>query len=236
MPVIELKKYIMLYFLKLYLFIRGEATIERYKDNLALIEYLNRDPLNKCTEKIFEKNSLIVDEYEKSSHLYYVVEGVACVEILNDGQQYISSFIFQNDFFGLDSFSTFNKKEHGIRVISETATIISLPKGRLLASLNEEPQNYELLLTNFADIFQRHYSYFNFLHLPTKDRIKQALQYLSDHIGIVTIEEHLELPRFITQEILSKFCRTSQSRVSVSLKELEKTGWLLKKKVPITLN
>lgn len=181
------------------------------------------------------KDTLIIDEYEKTENIYYVVEGVICVEILNDGKRYISSFIFQNDFFGLDSFSTFKQKEHSIRVISEHATIFCLSKERLLHSLNEEPLFYELLLSNFADIFQRHYGYFNFLHLPTTERIKHALTYLSDHIGILTENEQLELPKFITQEVLSKFCRTSQSRVSISLGELEKEGWLLKKKVPITL-
>lgn len=178
---------------------------------------------------------MIVDEYEKTENIYYVVEGVICVEILNDDKRYISSFIFQNDFFGFDSFSTFKQKEHGIRVISEQATIFCLSKEKLLHLLNEKPDYYELLLTNFADILQRHYSYFNFLYLPTTERIKMALLYLSDYIGMLTIDEHLELPAFITQETLSKFCRTSQSRVSVSLSELEKASWLLKKKVPITI-
>lgn len=178
---------------------------------------------------------MIVDEYEKTANFYYVVEGVICVEILNDEKRYISSFIFENVFFGLDSFSTFKQKAHSIRVISDHATIFSVPKVILLNTLNEQPQYYELLLTNFADIFQRHYGYFDFLHLPTTERIKTALGYLSEHIGFLTQDEHFELPAFITQEILSKFCRTSQSRVSVSLSELEKTGWLLKKKVPITI-
>ncbi|WP_242551010.1 Crp/Fnr family transcriptional regulator [Enterococcus ureilyticus] len=188
------------------------------------------------TEKHYVKNNLIIDEYDKAKTLYYVVSGVICVEILNDDKRYISSFIFQNDFFGLDSFSTFKQKTHSVRVISEEATIFSIPKTILLNTLNEVPNYYELLLTNFADIFQRHYSYFEFLHLPTAARIKQALSYLSDHIGHLTETEQIELPTFVTQEILSKFCRTSQSRVSISLNELEKTGWLLKKKVPITIN
>lgn len=200
-----------------------------------MINYLKNDPRNKWTEKAFKKDSLIINEYEKNENIYYVLEGVICVEILNDGKRYISSFIFQNDFFGLDSFSTFKQKEHEIRVISEHATVFCLSKKKLLISLNDAPEYYELLLTNFSDIFQRHYGYFNFLYLPTTERIKNALHYLSDHIGIVTEIEHLELPKFITQETLSKFCRTSQSRVSVSLSELKKTGWLLKKKVPITI-
>ncbi|WP_375180319.1 Crp/Fnr family transcriptional regulator [Enterococcus rotai] len=210
--------------------------MELYKNNSALVDYLKQEPLTKWTEKTYEKDRLIIDEYEKSSTFYYVVEGVISVEILNEGKRYISSFIFQNDFFGLDSFSTFKQKEHSIRVISEQATIFSISKEILLRLLNEEPHYYELLLTNFADIFQRHYGYFNFLHLPTTERIKHALHYLSDHIGLLTAAEHLELPTFITQEILSKFCRTSQSRVSVSLGELEQAGWLLRKKVPITIN
>ncbi|MGX7148178.1 Crp/Fnr family transcriptional regulator [Enterococcus ureasiticus] len=210
--------------------------MEVYKDNLTLIDYLKKESRNNWTEKTFGKDTLVIDEYEKTENIYYVVEGVLSVEILNDGKRYISSFIFQNDFFGLDSFSTFKQKEHGIRVISEHATVFCLSKGKLLDSLNKEPSYYELLLTNFADIFQRHYGYFNFLYLPTTERVKSALRYLSDHIGIITETDHLELPKFITQETLSKFCRTSQSRVSVSLSELEKTGWLLKKKVPITIN
>lgn len=201
-----------------------------------MIEYLKQNAPHDCIEKKYDKNSLIIDEYEKTTTLYYVVDGVISVEILNEGKRYISSFIFQNDFFGLDSFSTFKQKEHSIRVISEQATIFSISKEMLLHSLNKVPHYYELLLTNFADIFQRHYSYFNFLHLPSTERIKQALIYLSDHIGILTVTDQLELPNFITQEILSKFCRTSQSRISISLNELQKTGWLLKKKVPITLN
>ncbi|WP_206911948.1 Crp/Fnr family transcriptional regulator [Enterococcus sp. DIV0849a] len=201
-----------------------------------MINYLKKEPRNKWTEKLYEKDTLVIDEYEKTENIYYVVEGVLCVEILNHGKRYISSFIFQNDFFGFDSFSTFKQKTHGIRVISEHATVFCLSKEKLLASLNEQPDFYELLLANFADIFQRHYGYFNFLYLPTTERVKSALHYLSDYIGIVTETDHLELPKFITQETLSKFCRTSQSRVSVSLSELEKTGWLLKKKVPITIN
>ncbi|WP_281246840.1 Crp/Fnr family transcriptional regulator [Enterococcus silesiacus] len=199
------------------------------------MEYLKKQLHSGWTEKKYEKDKMIVDEYEKTANFYYIVEGVICVEILNDEKRYISSFIFENDFFGLDSFSTFKQKAHSIRVISDNATIFSLPKETLLDTLNEQPQYYELLLTNFADIFQRHYGYFDFLHLPTTERIKTALSYLSEHIGYLTHDEHFELPSFITQEILSKFCRTSQSRVSVSLSELEKTGWLLKKKVPITI-
>ena len=201
-----------------------------------MIDYLRQAKLAKWAIKTYKNDHLIIDEYEKASTLYYVVEGVVSVEILNDGKRYISSFIFQNDFFGLDSFSTFKQKEHSIRVISHQATIFSISKEALLYSLNEAPHYYELLLTNFADIFQRHYGYFNFLHLPTTERIKNALAYLSDHIGIPTEAEHLELPVFITQDILAKFCRTSQSRVSVSLGELKQDGWLLKRKVPITIN
>lgn len=200
-----------------------------------MIDYLKKVPHSKWSEKTYKKDTLVVDEYEKTKNIYYVIEGVLCVEILNDGKRYISSFIFQNDFFGLDSFSTFKQKEHSIRVISEDATIFCLPKDKLLLSLNEDPHYYELMLTNFADIFQRHYGYFNFLHLPTTKRMKHALTYLSDHIGIITESEQLELPTFITQEVLSKFCRTSQSRVSVSLNELAEEGWLIKKKVPITM-
>ncbi|MFD1899033.1 Crp/Fnr family transcriptional regulator [Enterococcus termitis] len=220
----------------MYIILKEDKNIELYKNNNALIDYLKKHSLSNWTEKIYEKNSLIIDEYEKAATLYYVVDGVISVEILNEGKCYISSFIFQNDFFGLDSFSTFKQKEHGIRVISDQAMIFSVSKQMLFQLLNEEPKYYELLLTNFADIFQRHYGYFNFLHLPTTERIKDALVYLSDHIGIITEAEHLELPRFITQEILSKFCRTSQSRVSVSLSDLEKSGWLIKNKVPITIN
>lgn len=201
-----------------------------------MIDYLKKESRNNWTEKTYKKDALVIDEYEKTEYIYYVTEGVLSVEILNEGKRYISSFIFQNDFFGLDSFSTFKQKEHSIRVMSAHATVFCLSKEKLLNVLNQEPEYYELLLTNFSDIFQRHYGYFNFLYLPTTERIKRALGYLSDHIGIVTEKEHLELPTFITQETLSKFCRTSQSRVSVSLSALEKTGWLLKKKVPITLN
>ncbi|MBO0422514.1 Crp/Fnr family transcriptional regulator [Enterococcus plantarum] len=201
-----------------------------------MIAYLKTTSHNIWTEKTYEKDSLVIDEYEKTETIYYVLDGVLSVEILNDGKCYISSFVFQNDFFGLDSFSTFKQKDHSIRVMSEQATIFCLSKEKLLNVLNEQPEYYALLLTNFADIFQRHYGYFHFLYLPTTERIKNALRYLSDHIGLITEAEHLELPKFITQEVLSKFCRTSQSRVSVSLSELEKTGWLLKKKVPITLN
>jgi len=201
-----------------------------------LIDYLKKRLPTGWTEKTYTKDKLIIDEYEKASTLYYVVSGIACVEILNEGQRYISSFIFPNDFFGLDSFSTFKKKSHSIRVISTEATIFSIPKELLLNTLNEKPTYYELLLKNFADILQRHYGYFDFLHLSTTERVKNALTYLSDRIGNLTSDEHLALPSFITQETLAKFCRTSQSRVSISLSELEKMGWLLKKKVPITIN
>ncbi|OEG19663.1 cyclic nucleotide-binding protein [Enterococcus quebecensis] len=210
--------------------------MESYKNNLELINDLKEKLATGWLEKTYESDTLVIDEYEKATTIYYVVSGVVCVEILNDGQQYISSFIFQNDFFGLDSFSTFKQKSHSIRVISEQATIFSIPKDLLFKVLNDTPVHYELLLANFADIFQRHYGYFNFLHLPTTERVKIALTYLSDYIGILNEEEHLELPKFITQEVLSKFCRTSQSRISVSLNELEKQEWLVKRKVPITIN
>lgn len=72
-----------------------DINIEFYKDNAALIEYLKQNAPHDCVEKIYDKNSLIIDEYEKSATLYYVVDGVISVEILNEDKRYISSFIFK---------------------------------------------------------------------------------------------------------------------------------------------
>ncbi|MGX7420158.1 Crp/Fnr family transcriptional regulator [Carnobacterium gallinarum] len=212
--------------------------MELFKNNQQLITYLkNRIPQgNNWNEKNYVKQEIVIGEYKKAETIYFLLEGTATVEILSDDKQYISAFIFENDLFGIDSFSTFKQKSHTIRIISPTATIFSIKKTALLAALNHDPHYYELILTNFADIFQRHYGYFDFLHLSPTNRVHYTLNYLSDYIGIINLHNELELPKFITQDILAKFCRTSQSRISLSLKELYQTGWLLKKTIPLTIN
>lgn len=212
--------------------------MEYFKNNLALIHFLKSNDLSKTNwiEQKYLKEQSIINEFEKSDRIYFMNSGVGVVEILGHEKQYISSFIFENDLFGLDSFSTFKQKAHSIRIISDQAVIFSIKKEHLLAALNQEPTYYEMILTNFADILQRHYTYFDFLHLPTTDRVKQALTYLNDRIGVLSEEEIIELPKYITQDVLAKFCRTSQSRISVCLTELHVAGWLKKKTVPITLN
>lgn len=211
--------------------------MEHYKNNKDIIDYLTSKELAPHTfQKLhLTKDELVITTYEKTESLFLLEQGFASVEILDDSRHYISAFIFENDFFGLDAFSSFPTKGHAIRIISPTANIIKIKKDTLLTALSQKTELYELLLTNFADIFQRHYYFLDFLNLMPVERIKATLQYLSDFISEPTEDGHLQLPKEITQSILARFCRTSQPRVSTSLKELHNTGFLLTKSAPFLI-
>ncbi|MBO0471499.1 Crp/Fnr family transcriptional regulator [Enterococcus sp. DIV0242_7C1] len=210
--------------------------MELFKNNQQLIDYLKTtDSMHNITERTLEKGHSIVTEFDKSDHLFFLVDGILSVEVITEANSFISSFIFSNDFFGLDTFSSYQTKGHAISVLSAKATVIKIKKDYLLATLNVHPAYYELLLTNFADIFQRHYRFFDLLSLSPKDRVQTLLSYLADFIGELNDLEQLEIPAVFTQEILAKFCRTSQSRISVCLKELHREGFLIRKKSPFIL-
>ncbi|TFJ72860.1 Crp/Fnr family transcriptional regulator [Carnobacterium maltaromaticum] len=211
--------------------------MEHFKNNRSMIDYLNSfesSTLN-CQQLTLTQDEYIITRYEKSEYLYLLTNGLVSVEILEDSNNYISAFIFENDFFGLDSFSSFPTKNHAIKVISSSAEIVKIKKDFLLNALNQKPELYKLLLTNFADIFQRHYYFFNFLSLPPVERVKTTLLYLSDFISEPTETNHLKIPKEITQQIVARFCRTSQSRVSICLKKLHETGFLLTKTAPFII-
>ncbi|MBO0455093.1 Crp/Fnr family transcriptional regulator, partial [Candidatus Enterococcus murrayae] len=157
------------------------------------------------------------------------------VEVTKKQGSYISAFIFENDLFGLDAFSSFPSKNHAIKVLSSGAIIYRVEKNFLLTSLNQRTNLYELLLTNFTDVFQRHYLFENFLSLSPTERTKKSLSYLSDFIGEINEAGQIQTPMEITQEVLARFCRTSQSRISICLKELKESGFLLNRKAPFIL-
>ena len=202
--------------------------MERFKNNHQLIDYLKLETTSSLEfhKIVLQKNDYILTEFEKAQHLFFVSSGFLSVDIQEESRYFISAFIFENDFFGLDAFSSFPSKNHAIKVISSDAIIYRIEKQFLLTVLNKRPELYELLLTNFTDIFQRHYLFEDFLSLSPIERIQKALSYLSDFIGQINDQDQVEMPSEITQEVLARFCRTSQSRVSVCLKEIKKTTLL----------
>lgn len=104
--------------------------MEHFKNNRSIIDYLNSfesSTLN-CQQLTLTQDEYIITRYEKSEYLYLLTNGLASVEILEDSNNYISAFIFENDFFGLDSFSSFPTKNHAIKVISSSAEIVNKKK------------------------------------------------------------------------------------------------------------
>ncbi|WP_314064047.1 Crp/Fnr family transcriptional regulator [uncultured Vagococcus sp.] len=211
--------------------------MEYFKNNKRILDYLNSFELNTQQYQHLRvaKDDYVINIYEKADYLFFLQTGLASVEILEDSTHYISAFIFENDFFGLDTFSSYQTKGHAIKIISSQAEVVKIRKDFLLSSLNQQPELYALLLTNFADIFQRHYSFFDFLTLAPVERVKTTLLYLSDFISEPTEDGSLKLPKEITQQILARFCRTSQPRISLCLKELCEAGILLTKKAPFII-
>lgn len=211
--------------------------MEFFKNNEQLIDYLHSKALihSDFTKVILQKNQHVITEYEKAHYLFFVASGLLSVEVSKKTNSYISAFIFENDFFGLDAFSSFPTKNHAVKILSSNAVIYRIEKDFLLDSLKQKPELYNLLLTNFADVFQRHYLFQDFLSLSPIERTKKCLIYLSDFIGEINEQEQVQIPTEITQEVLARFCRTSQSRVSLCLKELQESEFLLNKKAPFIL-
>jgi CRP-like cAMP-binding protein len=211
--------------------------MEYFKNNKQLIDFLRSKALihSDFTKVVLQKNQYVITEYEKAQYLFFVANGLLSVEVIKKHSSYISAFIFENDFFGLDAFSSFPTKNHAIKILSSSAIIYRIEKSFLLDSLNQKPELYNLLLTNFADVFQRHYLFQDFLSLSPIERTKKCLIYLSDFIGEINEQEQVQIPTEITQEVLARFCRTSQSRISLCLKELQEAEFLLNKKAPFVL-
>jgi CRP-like cAMP-binding protein len=212
--------------------------MEYFKNNKQFLEYLYSvvSAASDLRAMKLQKDDYVITEYEKAQHVFLVTSGFLSVEVTNDVRSYISAFVFENDFFGLDAFSSYPSKSHAIRVTSSEAVIHRIEKQFMLDALKQRPDLYELLLTNFTDIFQRHYLFNDFLSLSPIERVKKVLRYLSDYIGEIDEYEQLKIPGEITQEVLARFCRTSQSRISVCLKELYEMKFLTNKKAPFVLN
>ncbi|WP_239253745.1 Crp/Fnr family transcriptional regulator [Listeria ilorinensis] len=211
--------------------------MEYYKNNKVLVSYLQSVALaDKNLRRLnLKKESYVLTEFEKANNLYWVESGFLGVEVQMESSPYLSTFIFENDFFGLDAFSSFKRKNHTIKVLSSEASMIEINTEFLLNALNKKPELYSLLLENFTDILQRHYQFFDFILLDPIERVKKTLLYLSGFIGSINAEEQVQLPMEINQKVLASFCRTSQSRISHCLKVLTERGFIVNSRAPFIL-
>ncbi|MBC2259462.1 Crp/Fnr family transcriptional regulator [Listeria booriae] len=205
----------------------------------TVLAYLKEFPdyYQYVTKKTYAVNEKIILEEEKSKHIFFVVEGHAAVELEDKIRRtnYISIFVHPYNILGIDSFSTFPKKEHSITVMSDRLTLYKIDAEFLLNTLALKPDVHDFLLTSIADIFARHYTMLGMIAKSPKERLYMAFQNLATEMGTATKDEIL-LPSFITQAVLARYCRTTQPNVSNLLTELVNEGFLSNRKSPYHIN
>ncbi|MBC1805294.1 Crp/Fnr family transcriptional regulator [Listeria booriae] len=205
----------------------------------TVLAYLKEFPdyYQYVTKKAYTVNEKIILEEEKAKHIFFVVEGHAAVELEDKIRKtnYISIFIHPYNILGIDSFSTFPRKEHSITVMSDYLTLYKIDAEFLLNTLAMKPDVHDFLLTSIADIFARHYTLLGMIAKTPKERLCLAFQTLATEMGIASKNEIL-LPSFITQSVLARYCRTTQPNVSNLLTELVEEGLLIHKKSPYHIN
>ncbi|MBC2322467.1 Crp/Fnr family transcriptional regulator [Listeria booriae] len=205
----------------------------------TVLAYLKEFPdyYQYVTKKAYTVNEKIILEEEKSKHIFFVVEGHAAVELEDKIRRtnYISIFIHPYNILGIDSFSTFPKKEHSITVMSDRLTLYKIDAEFLLNTLAVKPDVHDFLLTSIADIFARHYTLLGMIAKTPKERLYMAFQNLATEMG-TAIKDEILLPSFITQAVLARYCRTTQPNVSNLLTELVNEGFLSNRKSPYHIN
>ncbi|MBC2326485.1 Crp/Fnr family transcriptional regulator [Listeria booriae] len=205
----------------------------------TVLAYLKEFPdyYQYVTKKAYTVNEKIILEEEKSKHIFFVVEGHAAVELEDKIRRtnYISIFIHPYNILGIDSFSTFPKKEHSITVMSDRLTLYKIDAEFLLNTLAVKPDVHDFLLTSIADIFARHYTLLGMIAKTPKERLYMAFQNLATEMG-TAIKNEILLPSFITQAVLARYCRTTQPNISNLLTELVNEGFLSNRKSPYHIN
>ncbi|MBC2316110.1 Crp/Fnr family transcriptional regulator [Listeria booriae] len=205
----------------------------------TVLAYLKEFPdyYQYVTKKAYTVNEKIILEEEKSKHIFFVVEGHAAVELEDKIRRtnYISIFIHPYNILGIDSFSTFPKKEHSITVMSDHLTLYKIDAEFLLNTLAVKPDVHDFLLTSIADIFARHYTLLGMIAKTPKERLYMAFQNLATEMG-TAIKNEILLPSFITQAVLARYCRTTQPNISNLLTELVNEGFLSNRKSPYHIN
>ncbi|EUJ45423.1 Crp/Fnr family transcriptional regulator [Listeria riparia] len=205
----------------------------------TVLAYLKEFPdyYQYVSKKNYTIHEKIILEEEKAKHIFFVVEGHAAVELEDKIRKtnYISIFIHPYNILGIDSFSSFPKKEHSITVMSDHLTLYKIDAEFLLNTLAVKPDVHDFLLTSIADIFARHYTLLGMIAKTPKERLYMAFQNLATEMGTVS-KDKIMLPSFITQSVLARYCRTTQPNVSNLLTELVEEGFLNDKKSPYHIN
>lgn len=210
--------------------------MEKFKENISIILYLESlNPSHEDFSLVSTNNKYLIKDLYNTDNIYFLNKGIIAVEVDYFDTHYISTLVWENDFFGLDSFSSFSKRTHSIKVLSPSVDFYCIKKHFLINALQNKPDLYELLLVNFADALQRHYLLTNFLTRHPKERLRSIISYLGDFIGEINKDDNIILPKSITQQILAQLCRTSQSRISITLEELMAEGFIKNKTSPIII-
>ncbi|PZF91360.1 Crp/Fnr family transcriptional regulator [Listeria ivanovii] len=207
----------------------------------TVLNYLKEFPdyYKYVSKKTYKMNDKIIFEEEKARHIFFVVEGYAAVELEDKLRKsnYISIFVLPTNILGIDAFSTFTKKQHSITVMSDTLALYKIEAEFLLNMLAVKPDMNDFLLTNIADVFARHYALLGMIAKTPKERIYMAFRNLALEMGTDQPEVgQIILPSFINQNVLARYCRTTQPNISNLLSELVAEGFLINKKSPYRID
>ncbi|MBC2254816.1 Crp/Fnr family transcriptional regulator [Listeria ivanovii] len=207
----------------------------------TVLNYLKEFPdyYKYVSKKTYTMNEKIILKEEKSKHIFFVVEGFAAVELEDPLKKtnYISIFVLPSNILGIDTFSSYPKKQHSISVMSNRLVLYKIEVEFLLNVLAMKPDVNDFLLASMADVFARHYALLAMIAKTPKERILMAFQNLAADMGIESENnETVILPEFINQSVLARYCRTTQPNISNLLTELVEEGFLANKKSPYQID
>lgn len=205
---------------------------------VAIIDFLKQVPsYEKVVQKrTIKKGTTLIKKDSEKQTVFVLLAGYLAVEVHQEGEKsQITTFVTPFDFVGINSFSKAAHHDDGrktiIRAVTE-AEMMVIDKEFLLTALSMHPTLNDLLLSIIAEIFQRHYAITDIVAKKPTERLKEALLFLGNEMGTYEGDEVI-MPAFLSQELLAKFCRTSQGNISKEFKRLQEEEFIKNSKKPI---